>query len=390
MGESPDGPSLQESSLALFLDRGISLADWDEWGIFEREVTLYDRLSDEFDTVYLFTFGSDDSRYEARLADDVEVVQKRHFENDFLYALLLVVIQRSVLKQVDIVKTNQMKAALHALLVSVFYDVALVIRTGFVPSSFARQKCHLRSRFNPAYYLMLKDHYVAAGLEKLAYAVADGAITSSAQGFLYLESHHWIRATHVVIPNYVDTELFSPDPLATIEPESVCFVGRLMPQKNVEALVAALAPRDLTLTIVGSGYLDDRMREIAAGSPLELEFRGRVPNPELPALLNEHEMFVLPSHFEGMPKVLLEAMACGRPVVATDVQGSNEVVDHGADGLLARPSPESIRESIDRLRDDEALRERLGAAAREKVETHYRLDSIVERERSLYEGLLTP
>lgn len=379
--------ALATDSLALFFDTGMSLERWDESGIIDRELAVYEELADEFDTIYLCTFGANDGKYSDRLAENIKLLPKRYVSNDLLYALLLPFVYFSVLRGVDIVKTNQLKAALSAVITTLVHDVSLVVRTGFVPSNFARQKCRTRSRLNPAYHLMAKQFLHAAITEKIVYFLADGVFTSSAQGYLYLEKHHWIRGNHIVLPNYIETDTFVPTD-AAVEPDSICFVGRLQPQKNLRAFVRALAPLDITLTVVGSGHLQDELAEIATGEPLTIEFVGRVPNHELPALLNSQELFVLPSRFEGMPKVLLEAMSCGRPVVATDVMGSNEVVDHEVDGLLCETDPASIRSAVERLRGDSALQSTLGTAARRKICEHYSLDTVVSRERAFYETYL--
>jgi glycosyltransferase involved in cell wall biosynthesis len=117
---------------------------------------------------------------------------------------------------------------------------------------------------------------------------------------------------------------------------------------------------------------------------LTVDFRGRIANDDLPRLLNEAEVFVLPSLYEGNPKALLEAMACGLPVLATNVEGNREVVQHGVTGYLCKDtSAESLREGIEKLLADERLRNTLGRNAREFIEREYALDVLLERELAL-------
>jgi N,N'-diacetylbacillosaminyl-diphospho-undecaprenol alpha-1,3-N-acetylgalactosaminyltransferase len=89
-----------------------------------------------------------------------------------------------------------------------------------------------------------------------------------------------------------------------------------------------------------------------------------------------------------MPKTLLEAMSCGLAVVGTDVQGINEVVTHGTDGLLCATDPASLRTTIERVMSDVALRAELGTNARRTIETEYSLDTIAGREAALYGRLV--
>jgi glycosyltransferase involved in cell wall biosynthesis len=98
---------------------------------------------------------------------------------------------------------------------------------------------------------------------------------------------------------------------------------------------------------------------------------------------------VIPSHREGLPMVLLEAMAHGRPVVATRVGGMPSMVEEGRTGILVEPGdPAALRAAIDRLLDDRDSRRRLGAAAREKVAELCSWDRVVAETLAAYEAAL--
>src|SRR5690606_8949952 len=89
-------------------------------------------------------------------------------------------------------------------------------------------------------------------------------------------------------------------------------------------------------------------------------------------LYRRARLFVHPAHYEGLPTVLLEAMACAKPVVTTAVSGALDVVKHGKNGLLAPPyAPNQLADAVCALLDDPALGRRLGAAARETIQSCY-------------------
>src|SRR3546814_18364330 len=91
-------------------------------------------------------------------------------------------------------------------------------------------------------------------------------------------------------------------------------------------------------------------------------------------MINAGRIFVLPSSYEGHPKTLLEAMACGAAVIGTDVPGIREVIEDGRTGLLCAPTAAALRDAIERLLSDEPLRRRLGGHARPQLEMTARLE----------------
>jgi glycosyltransferase involved in cell wall biosynthesis len=143
---------------------------------------------------------------------------------------------------------------------------------------------------------------------------------------------------------------------AEAEPAEVLFAGRLSPEKGIEELVAAT--QGMNLVVAGDGPL----RELV---PSALGF---VPHEELARLYARAAVVVLPSYREGLPLCVLEAMAHGRPVVASAVGGIPELVEEGVSGLLVPPGDvAALRAALERLLADPILRRRMGRAARRRV-----------------------
>jgi len=157
------------------------------------------------------------------------------------------------------------------------------------------------------------------------------------------------------------------------------FVGRLAAVKGVPVLLEALAEArrtrpELTLTLVGDG--PDRAALIAQAQALDLAgavtFTGYKSQSEVAELLACHDALVLPSFAEGVPVVLMEAMAARMPAVATAVGGVSELVEDGTTGCLVAPGDgAALRAAILRVMEDSALRQRMGEAGRAKVEAHF-------------------
>ncbi len=171
-------------------------------------------------------------------------------------------------------------------------------------------------------------------------------------------------------------------------------VGRLLAQKGQRTLVAAvpaLVERfpDLAVVLVGTGGLHEPLVRQAA----ELGVSQHVHLPGFRAdarmLLDAADVFALPSRQEAMPLAALEAMDAGLPVVATRVPGSAEVVLDGTTGLLVRrDDPAALAVALDELLRDPDLRERYGAAGRERFGEHYTSARMAEQTLGVYRELL--
>jgi glycosyltransferase involved in cell wall biosynthesis len=172
------------------------------------------------------------------------------------------------------------------------------------------------------------------------------------------------------------------------------YVGRLSPEKDVASLLQAVALvvaelPNFRLQIAGTGKC---LAELVAPAQLlglndHVEFLGEVQNVQ--QLMRRASVFVLPSLTEGIPLTVLEAMACGLPVVATRVGGTPEAVTDGMTGLLVPPSqPAQLADALLHIyRNPEAAR-RMGVAGRAVVETHFNVREMVESYESLYSEIV--
>jgi glycosyltransferase involved in cell wall biosynthesis len=190
------------------------------------------------------------------------------------------------------------------------------------------------------------------------------------------------RSRAAVIPNPV-RDMSAHGGRATPE-QRILAVGRLTAQKGFDVLLRAFArlarehPRCL-LTIAGEGPDLRALKAQAAGLGIadRVEFPGWIAEPGV--LLERTAVFVMSSRYEGFPNALLEAMACGVPVVSTRWRGAEEMVTDGVDGLLVAVDSEiELADAIERVLKDGETRERLGRAGRTVAE-RYRLATIIEQ-----------
>jgi glycosyltransferase involved in cell wall biosynthesis len=209
------------------------------------------------------------------------------------------------------------------------------------------------------------------------------------------------------VPNGVDTRAFRPgpgDPALRARfalPESmpvVLFVGsmdRAHHFKGIPVLLQALAKSDdIAALLIGEGDLRQQYQQQAdqLGIANRVRFAGRVPAEDLPAAYRLADVLVLPSvtRGEAFGVVLLEAMASGRPVIASNLPGVRSVVSHGADGFLVPPGDAAAlaRQIGDVLALDPSVRAEIGAAGRRKVEAQYDWERIGDQLETLYRDVL--
>jgi glycosyltransferase involved in cell wall biosynthesis len=195
------------------------------------------------------------------------------------------------------------------------------------------------------------------------------------------------------LPNGIDLERFPYAGPCADAP--AVFVGRLCPEKDVATLLAALpaviARRpQFRLRIAGAGPCAAELKRLAAALNVDrhVSFLGEVA--DIPALLRDSSVFVLPSLTEGMPLTVLEAMASGLPVVATDVGGIPEAVADGVSGFLVPPrNPAALASALLRASGSASIVRRLGLAGRERAERLFNVRSMVSRYETVYHQALT-
>jgi glycosyltransferase involved in cell wall biosynthesis len=182
-----------------------------------------------------------------------------------------------------------------------------------------------------------------------------------------------------VVPNGIDLHDLGLDAPPQTRPRSgplrMLTVGRLSIEKGIEHLLAASrllsSEVDYELTIAGTGPLEVDLRNAAADLP-RVRFVGAVPRASLGPLYRDHDLFVTATLNEAFALVVLEALACGLPVIGTDIDALRAVVSEGENGLLVAPAdPRALAEAIERLARDETLRLSLAANAHASVLPRY-------------------
>lgn len=250
-------------------------------------------------------------------------------------------------------------------------------------------------------------HKLRSLSQAMACRLADCIIANSHAVREWLAKQGLGRYDIQVIPNGIKMPLprhnDRPGPIRTelkIEPDAplVAVVGRLVRTKGLEYFLEAAASLiarfpSVRFLIVGEANVEPPYRHELEERARDLNLEGRLlftgQRNDVPQIMREIDISVLPSLSESFSNSLLESMANGLPIVATKVGGTPEVIRDGESGILVAPADSAaISRAIAQLLEAPDLRERLGQAAREKVAREYSIECLLRRTESLYIALL--
>jgi len=199
----------------------------------------------------------------------------------------------------------------------------------------------------------------------------------------YLKNFNIPEDKVTYIPNGVDIYKFKPE----YPKDNYCiYVGSLTKRKGVEYLLHALKHLDIRCYIVGDGPERNNLENLSEKLSLSnVEFMGAVPLGKISELLSKAQFFILPSIREGMPLSILEAMASGCPVIATNISGIPEIVRNGYNGFLVEPgNVKQLREKINILHNDHDLCINMGKNARNFIKERFSWRKTAEKLVEVY------
>ena len=371
-------------TLTLFFTHDVSLKLWKEKGLFDREVKPYLYLAKHRGwKIHFYTHGdADDLDFRNELSP-IEITPaylnfrkpKNRIMRLFISPFILWS-NRASLKGQQIYKANQFWGAWNIIFAKWLWGGKAIGRCGYELLNFTISEKKNGMRI---YFVRL--------ISWLIYKYSDMIVLATEADKRFAVSQFSFLANKEIIvePNWIDTVLFKTnDSVQKIV--DIGYIGRFNEQKNLELLVNAAKEAGLSLHLYGGGEQETKLRQMCNDSNCNIF--GWVKNANVPNLLNQFNLFVLPSLYEGNPKSLLEAMSCGCAVIASDVPGNREIVTNGENGLLCSLEAESLRRCISKLLNDSDLRKELGKNARRYIIEKHSLKSYLQREEKRLELLL--
>jgi len=223
-----------------------------------------------------------------------------------------------------------------------------------------------------------------------------GAVVSNSNGLRELALRAKPDQKIDIIYNGIDINDFKPNQSLKSQDKFIITLGasRITARKGIKYLIVAISKLvqshpNILLKIMGEGNDKKNLSVLVSGLKLDqnVQFLGRIPREKTTAYYQEANIFVLPSLNEGMSNAMLEAMACGLPLIATDTGGTKELLTDRQNGLIVKmENSADLAEKIEKLISDESLREKMGQESRQRAEK-LNWTNIAEQYYNLYKKI---
>ena len=359
-------------TLGLFLAIGESLGDFKSKGQLKRLINynIY-KYSQVFEKVYIFSYA--DEQY--NLPKNFELVPNKFHIHRFIYTFLIPIINYRLVKECNVLRGLQITGGIPTFVSKILYKKRFVINYGYDYSSFARTE---KKYFQALFYTIIKEPILF---------MADRVIVPSKTIAQRLKKK--FKNKIVYIPNGVDTKLFHP---AKNKPKNkilqLVFIGRIEEQKNLINLIKAAKHLKMPYDLIfyGQGSKSEQLTKLAKKLKVPLQIKKPIDYQNVAKILRTCDIFVLPSHKEGSPKILLEALASGCAVVVSNIPQITEIITDGKTGVVSPQESQKLTKAINKLQDH-TLRQKMGREARKLVINKYEINKLLSQEVNILKKL---
>lgn len=372
-------------NVALFFTYQYSLSTWKSSGILDKEIEIYKELHEKYAVQFTFiTYGN---------SEDIDLVKKYKFINvlpvyayikksnfkylNYLKSFLIPFKLKHRLQNVDLIKQHQLLGSWVSILQKILIKKPLIIRTGYDMYIFSKKEGkNLLIRF--LYFLLTFFSLKFCDL----YTVSSNSDLSELKQIFnsnkFKVRRNWIKNVN---KNSDFDKRYN---------KKILSVGRIEKQKNYEYSIKSLKNTGYSLDIVGDGSNKFTIQSLAKIEGVEVNFLGVLENAELQKKYQQYKYLLMPSYYEGNPKVLIEAMSNGCVVIASKINNITEIIDGRTNGILIDiyDKKNNLKEILYKLEKDNSYSKEISKGAINFIEKYYLLSNLVEKEFLDYKYLI--
>lgn len=369
-------------NLVLFFTYKTTIEDWVETGLFQREIKLYNDLSKKGVNISFVTYDYMDlsnllNKYGIQ---HVPICAKKgdnssHIKIAYCFFKLLIN-NKETFSSANIIKTNQMKGAWYPIILKIFFRKSLFVRTGYDLFEFSIRN-HSSILKKIFFWLITQISIIFSSLYTVT-SESDKKLLE--KRFLTFNKDIYVRNNWVETTNYQDPEQRADRILLS--------VGRLEEQKNYKLLIEKLEGSDFKIHIIGDGKQKRFLLNYAEQKNVDLKIFNKVSNDELMEIYLKYRFFILPSSFEGNPKVLLEAMSRGCVSIVSNIDNHIEIIDNNFNGFLVDFKKVELNGYLNELLADEDNLMRISKNSYDFILKNNSLDSYLVNELKDYKLIL--
>jgi len=369
--------------IVFFFTYGYSLKTWFETGTLEKEIELYKQLITNHDfKITMVTYG-DNSDYEhISLMENIQIVPIYKYIKYSKYSLIrylksffIPIFLRKKIQDVDLIKQNQLMGSWISIIYKFLIKKPLIVRTGYDMLFFSRKQ----DKGFTKVFLYKK-------LTSITLAFSDIYTVTSYADKKFLEENFGSNINLDIRPNWVYSGNI---PISENRYSArVLTVGRLESQKNYLNLIKNFEGSEYQLDIVGTGSLENQIIVLAKELGVKINLLGSFSNKQLINIYQQYKYFILASHYEGNPKVVLEAMSNGCIPVLSKIPNHLELVEHNINGILFDPSTMNVTRYLDDINLNNDQYKKLSLNATNKVEKYNSLEIALKNDLSDYKKLV--
>ena len=330
--------------MILYMTRGVSINEWKRIGLYNRELKLYRNLLKENIIKCLFIISYEKNiRNIYKIEKNIYVISVPYFLpfnklTMYFYQFISPFFFKKIIYKADVIKSNQVDGSISVLFAKILNSkFKSYVRCGYLPSKFIASS----KNKNTLEYLKLVYFFL---YEKIVFNFSDISVVPTKEDHIYLGNSN----KTIIQPNFYDEKNFYFN-LTGNRINRFIFVGRLNKVKNIYNTIEAVCTMGYGLDVVGVGdELEDLILFVKKNN-YDVNFIGAVDSSLLGDLLRKYKFYIQCSYWEGLPKTLIEAGACGCLRVGTNVNGINTVINDGVTGFLSEGTDVSaIKSAIDR------------------------------------------